>query len=186
MAGPIVSTPFQRGRPVGWAELEALRNEMARLKPNSGVGYRLNQSPSGWSLSIPAATGGGGGGGATAVCPFKVTTANPSPSNWKFKIEFGLIAGKIPTGMFAGGVPALIMDWSDGWVLAAVTFVEDQITIETVSFEVQEDIPANTETIAYYPIAYLSTDSTGTDPVQVIQNLCATPIPSVCDLLFVP
>jgi hypothetical protein len=182
MAGPIVSTPFQRGRPVGWAELEALRNEMARLKPNSGVGYRLNQSPSGWSLSIPSATTGGGS--TTVVCPFQVTTANKGDI-WKFKIEFGLIAGKIPTGMFAGGVPPLIMDWSDGWVLAAVTFVKDQVTIETVSFEVQQHIPANTETIAYYPIAYLSTDSTGTDPVQVIQNLCATPMPSVCDLLFV-
>jgi len=183
MAGPIVSTPFQRGRPVGWAELEALRNEIARLKPNSGVGYRLNQSPSGWSLSISSATGGGG---ATAVCPFKVTTANTSQSQWKFKIQFGFIGGKIPTGMFPGDLPPLIMEWTDGWVVTVVTFVTDKVDVDTVLFEVHATIPANTETTAYYPIAYISTDTT--DPenqAQLIQNLCATPVPSVCDLVFV-
>jgi hypothetical protein len=175
---------FRSGQELNSTLLNQLSDGIRRAQVTSVIGGTFSSAPGGTAIIINAQTRGGSG--STAVCPFQVTTANTSPSDWKFKIEFGLIGGKIPTGMFAGGVPALIMDWTDGWVLAAVTFVEDQVTIETVSFQVQQDIPANTETIAYYPIAYLSTDSTGTEPVQVIQNLCATPMPSVCDLLFVP
>jgi len=167
------------------AQLNNITSEIRANTLLQGVGYTVNRGLGGTSLSITPGLINGGGGGATAVCPFQVTTANEG-EDWKFKIEFGLIGGKIPTGMFAGGVPALIMDWSDGWVLAAVTFVADQVTVDTVSFTVNADIPANTETIAYYPIAYISTGSTSGTPTQVIQNLCATPMPSVCDLLFVP
>jgi len=163
-----------------------LNNITSEIRANTllqGVGYTVNRGLGGTSLSITP--GLIGGGGSTASCPFQVTTANEGDT-WKFKIEFGLIAGKIPTGMVAGGMPALIMDWTDGWVLAAVTFVADQVTVDTVSFIVNADILVNTEITAYYPIAYISTDSTGGTPTQIIQNLCATPIPSVCDLLFVP
>jgi hypothetical protein len=178
MAGPIVSTPFQRGRPVGWAELEALRNEIARLKPNNGVGYRLNQSPSGWSLSIPSATTGGGKSG----CPFAVSTANPDPEHWKFTIAWGLIGGKLPEGMAPNNDPEFSMDWTDGWVVAACTFVENDVVLDTVKFEVHEDIPANTTDTAYYAIAYIDTDSSGEEPMQRIRNVCAEPKPTVCDL----
>jgi len=178
MAGPIVSTPFQRGRPVGWAELEALRNEIARLKPNSGVGYRLNQSPSGWSLSITSATASG----AKRVCPFEVSTANTSPSDWKFTIAWGLIGGKLPEGMAPNDDPPFIQDWENGWVVAVCTFVANDVVLDTVKFEVHEDIPVNTTDTAYYAIAYIDTDSTGEEPVQRIRNVCIAPNPSVCDL----
>jgi hypothetical protein len=179
MAGPIVSTPFQRGRPVGWAELEAIRNEIARLKPNSGIGYRLNQSPSGWSLSIPSATTGGS---KASYCPFAVSTANPDPEHWKFTISWGLIGGKLPEGMSPNDDPPFLKDWENGWVVAACKFVENDVVIDTVSFEVHADIPANTTDTAYYAIAYIDTDSSGPKPVQRIQNVCVTPNPSVCDL----
>jgi hypothetical protein len=173
---------FRRGEPIDASKLNALVDGVLASRLQSGVGYTVANTSRGTSLniSLPSA-----GGASNAVCPFQVTTANEGDT-WKFSIEFGLIAGKIPTGMFAGGVPALIMDWSDGWILAAVTFVTDQVTVDTVSFIVNADILANTEITAYYPIAYISTDSTGGTPTQVIQNLCATPTPSVCDLLFVP
>jgi hypothetical protein len=177
MAGPIVSTPFQRGRPVGWAELEALRNEIARLRPNSGVGYKLNQSPSGWSLSISSATGGGG----KRICPFEVTTANKG-DDWKFSIAWGMIGGKLPEGMSPNDHPPFIMDWSDGWVVAVCMFVENDVVLDTVKFEVHADIPVNTTNAAYYAIAYIDTDSSGAEPVQRIQNVCVAPNPSVCDL----
>jgi hypothetical protein len=182
MAGPIVSTPFQRGRPVGWAELEALRNEIARLKPNSGVGYRLNQSPSGWSLSIPSPTTGSGG--ATAVCPFQVTTANEG-DDWKFTIAWGMVGVPpvLPIGMLPNNDPPLKMDWNDGWVYMRVEFVENDTAVKEVQFKNETEIPAADTTYAYYPIAYIDTDSTNSEnPTQRIQNLCSAPIPSVCDL----
>ena len=173
---------FHSGQELNSTLLNQLSDGIRRNQITSVIGGTFTSTPGGTAIMIDAQTRGGGG--STAVCPFQVTTANEGDT-WKFKIEFGLIAGKIPTGMFAGGVPALIMDWTDGWVLAAVTFVTDQVAVDTVSFTVNANIPANTETIAYYPIAYISTGS-GETPTQLIQNLCATPIPSVCDLLFVP
>ena len=173
---------FRSGQELNSTLLNQLSDGIRRNQITSVIGGTFTSTPGGTAIVIDAQTRGGGG--STAVCPFQVTTANVG-DNWKFKIEFGLIAGKIPTGMFAGGVPALIMDWTDGWILAAVTFVTDQVTVDTVSFTVTADIPENTETTAYYPIAYISTGS-GETPTQLIQNLCATPIPSVCDLLFVP
>jgi len=188
MPGPIVSTPFYRGRPVEWAALEAIRNEIARLKPNGGVGYKLNQSASGWSLSIPSSTGGGGGS-STAVCPWQVSTANTSPSEWKITIAWGLVGpqGVLPIGMQYSDDPPLLMDWQDGFVVMTVTFKSDSGLIDTVKFEIKDTIPEQSETEAYYPIARISTvtPSGGGDPQQVIQNLCSAPVPSVCDLKFV-
>jgi len=186
MAGPIVSTPFQRGRPVGWAELEALRNEMARLKPNSGVGYRLNQSPSGWSLSIPAATGGGGGG--ATVCPFLVKEANKTPEEWAITIAWGLVGVPpvLPDGMEPTNDPPISIDWTDGWVCMKVDFVEDDTAIQSVSFQISNDIPEADETYAYYPIAYIFTTTVNGYEIQNIRNLCSAPSPSVCDLALPP
>jgi hypothetical protein len=174
---------FRSGQELNSTLLNQLSDGIRRAQVTSVIGGTFSSTPGGTAIMIDAQTRGGSG--STVVCPFQVTTANEG-EDWKFKIEFGLIGGKIPTGMFAGGVPALIMDWTDGWVLAAVTFVADQVTVDTVTFTVNADIPANTATIAYYPIAYILTDSTGGTPTQVIQNLCATPVPSVFDLLFVP
>jgi hypothetical protein len=165
------------------AQLNNITSEIRANTLLQGVGYTVNRGLGGTSLSI---TPGLIGGGSTAVCPFKVTIANKSPSEWKFRIQFGFIGGKIPTGMFPGDLPPLIMEWTDGWVLAVVTFVIDKVDVDTVLFELHPTIPANTETTAYYPIAYISTDTTDPEnPAQLIQNLCATPVPSVCDLVFV-
>lgn len=173
---------FRSGQEINSTLLNHLSDGIRRNQITSVIGGTFMSTPGGTAIMIDAQTRGGSG--SPAVCPFRVSTANEG-DDWKFKIEFGLIAGKIPTGMFAGGVPPLIMAWQDGWILVAVTFVTDQVTVDTVSFTVNADIPANTETIAYYPIAYIATSS-GETPSQLIQNLCATPIPSVCDLLFVP
>jgi len=173
---------FRSGQEINSTLLNQLSDGIRRNQITSVIGGTFTSTPGGTAIMIDAQTRGGSG--SPAVCPFRVSTANEG-DDWKFKIEFGLIAGKIPTGMFAGGVPPLIMAWQDGWILAAVTFVTDQVSVDTVSFTVNEDIPANTETIAYYPIAYIST-GLGEPPTQLIQNLCATPIPSVCDLLFAP
>jgi hypothetical protein len=79
------------------------------------------------------------------------------------------------------------MDWEDGWVLAYVEFVTNAVAVQSVNIVVNADIPANTDVGAYYPLAYIFTDSTDPEnPTQVIQNLCSQPTPSVCDLAFTP
>lgn len=177
---------FRRGEPIGADKLNALVDSVLANRLQPGKGYVVSNTSRGTSLNITAG-GGGTVGGTAALCPFEVTTANVSPSEWKFKVEFGLIGGKIPTGMYPGGIPPLIMDWVDGWVLAYVEFVTDGVTVQSVNIVVNADIPANTDVGAYYPLAYIYTDSTDPEnPVQVIQNLCSQPTPSVCDLAFTP
>jgi hypothetical protein len=175
---------FRRGEPIAADKLNALVDGVLANRLQPGRGYVVTNTSRGTSLNITA-TGGGAVGGAAAFCPFEVTTANVSPSEWKFKVEFGLIGGKMPTGMYPGGIPPLIMDWVDGWVLAYVEFVTDGVAVQSVNIVVNADIPANTDVGAYYPLAYIFTDSTDPEnPVQVIQNLCSQPVPSVCDLAF--
>jgi len=176
---------FQSGQPLKAADLETLVRHIRDTEITSVVGGRLSRVSGGQSIIIdsPATSSAGG----SAVCPFQVTTANASPSQWKFKVEFGLIGGKVPTGMFPGGIPPLIMDWEDGWVLAYVYWKTDTTQIDGVTIVVNADIPANTEVGAYYPLAYIFTDSTNSEnPTQAIQNLCSQPNPSVCDLIFTP
>jgi hypothetical protein len=65
--------------------------------------------------------------------------------------------------------------------------VTNAVAVQSVNIVVNADIPANTDVGAYYPLAYIFTDSTDPEnPVQVIQNLCSQPTPSVCDLAFTP
>jgi hypothetical protein len=175
---------FRRGEPIGADKLNALVDGVLANRLQPGNGYVVTNTSRGTSLNI---TAGGGGAVTAALCPFKVTTANEG-NDWKFKVEWGLIGGKIPTGMYPGGDPPLIMPWEDGWVCAYVTFVTDRVTVDTVNIVAgNTDIPENTVDGAYYPLAYLHTDSTDPEnPVQVIDNMCTQPVPSVCDLVFSP
>jgi hypothetical protein len=157
-----------------------LNNITSEIRANTllqGVGYTVNRGLGGTSLSITP----GLIGGSTAVCPFQVTTANEG-DDWKFTVAWGLIGGKLPEGMSPNDDPPFKMDWDDGWVVAACTFVANDVVLDTVIFEVRADIPANTTDTAYYAVAYIDIDSSGDEPVQRIRNVCGTPNPSVCDL----
>jgi hypothetical protein len=178
---------FRSGQELNSTLLNQLSDGIRRAQVTSVIGGTFSSTPGGTAIIIDAQVRGGGSGGTATLCPFEVTAANVSPSEWKFKVEFGLIGGKIPTGMYPGGIPPLIMDWADGWVLAYVEFVTNAIAVQSVNIVVNADIPANTDVGAYYPLAYIFTDSTDPEnPVQVIQNLCSQPTPSVCDLAFTP
>lgn len=183
----MIPYEIQRGREITPENWNSMVQQVRANTPKSGSGYALDKSPGGWALRMPRmASGGGGTAVASAFCPFEVTTANDG-NNWKFRVEFGLIGGKIPTGMYPGGIPPLIMDFVDGWVCAKVSFVTNQVAVDAVIITVETSIPANTDTFAYYPLAYIFTDSTDPEnPTQVIQNLCSQPTPSVCDLAFTP
>ena len=163
-----------------------LNNITSEIRANTllqGVGYTVNRGLGGTSLSI---TPGliGGGSGSTAVCPFQVTTANVGNTG-KFTVAWGMVGVPpvLPIGMLPNNVPPLTMPFLDGWVYMRVEFVTDDTAVKEVQFKNTAEIPAADTTYAYYPIAYIDTDSTDpTNPVQRIQNLCSAPIPSVCDL----
>ena len=170
---------FRRGEPIEAAKLNALVDGVLANRLQPGKGYMVTNTSRGTSLNITAS----GGGAATAVCPFRVTTANEG-DDWKFAIAWGMVGVPpvLPIGMQANNDPPLVMDWADGWVYMRVKFVTDDTAVKEVQFKNEAEIPAADTTYAYYPIAYIDTDSSGEEPTQRIQNLCSSPIPSVCDL----
>jgi hypothetical protein len=172
---------FRSGQELNSTLLNQLSDGIRRNQITSVIGGTFTSTPGGTAIVIDAQTRGGGG--STAVCPFQVTTANEGDT-WKFSIAWGMVGVPpvLPIGMLPNNVPPLTMTWSDGWVYMRVEFVEDDTAVKEVTFEIAEEIPPADETYAYYPIAYIDTDSSGEEPTQRIQNLCSAPIPSVCDL----
>ncbi|MCX8511867.1 MAG: hypothetical protein ORN83_08905 [Chthoniobacteraceae bacterium] len=174
---------FRRGEPIDASKLNALVDGVLAGRLQPGVGYTVANTSRGTSLniSLPSA------GGSTAVCPFQVTTANEG-DNWKFSIAWGMVGFPpvLPIGMLPNNKPPLTMTWSDGWVYMRVEFIEYDTAVKEVAFEIAEEIPPPDIQYAYYPIAYLDTDSSGENPTQRIQNLCSSPVPSVCDLALLP
>lgn len=71
---------FNRGTPITADHLNSLVNEIRINSLTAGLGYTLNRTPSGTSLSInQQATNGGGSGGASGECPFLVTDVSEAP-----------------------------------------------------------------------------------------------------------
>jgi len=163
------------------AQLNNITSEIRANTLLQGVGYTVNRGLGGTSLSITP--GLIGGGGSTAICPFQVTTANEGDT-WKFSVAWGMVGVPpvLPIGMLPNNVQPLTMTWNDGWVYMQVEFVTDDTAVYAVRFENEEEIPPADTQYAYYPVAYIDTDSSGETPVQRIQNLCSAPMPSVCDL----
>jgi hypothetical protein len=182
----MIPFEIQRGRPLTPENYNALVQTVMANRLAPGAGYTVIQTPRGTALAIAPQRGGGGSAG---VCPWQVSTANTSPSEWKITIAWGLVGpqGVLPIGMQYDDKPPLTMDFVDGFVVMTVTFKTDSGLIDTVKFEIKPAIPEQSETEAYYPIARISTVTPdgGGDPQQVIQNLCSAPQPSCCDLKFV-
>lgn len=177
---------FRSGQEINSTLLNQLSDGIRRNQITSVIGGTFTSTPGGTAIVIDAQTRGGGG--STAVCPFQVTTANVG-DDWKFKIAWGMVGVPpvLPIGMLPNNVPPLTMPFLDGWVYMRVEFVTDDTAVKEVQFKNTEEIPPADDTYAYYPIAYIDTDSTDPgNPVQRIQNLCSAPIPSVCDLALPP
>ena len=171
---------FRSGQELNSTLLNQLSDGIRRAQVTSVIGGTFSSTPGGTAIIIDAQTRGGG---STAVCPFQVTTANEGDT-WKFSIAWGMVGVPpvLPISMLPNNNPPLTMDWNDGWVYMQVEFVTDDTAVKEVQFKNGSAIPPADTTYAYYPIAYIDTDSSGETPVQRIQNLCSAPIPSVCDL----
>ena len=172
---------FQPGQPLKASDLETLVRHIRDNEITSVVGGRLSRVSGGQSIIIDPPTRGGGGG---TVCPFLVQEANKSPEEWAITIAWGLVGMPpvLPDGMTPTDDPKFSLKWTDGWVCMKVDFVKDDTAIQSVSFEISENIPEADETYAYYPIAYIFTTIVDSYQIQNIRNLCSAPTPSVCDL----
>jgi hypothetical protein len=182
----MIPSEIQRGRPLTPENYNSLVQTVMANRLAPGAGYTVIQTPRGTALAI--APQRGGGGGSAGVCPWQVSLDVTDPQTPKITIAWGLVGpqGVLPIGMQYSDNPKLTINWQNGFVVMTVTFKSDSGLIDTVKFEIKTDIPEQSETEAYYPIARLSTVTPeGGDPQRIIQNLCSAPVPSVCDLKFV-
>jgi len=169
------------------SDLNQLSDEIRAAQITSVMGGRFTRGPGGTALVIDPGTSTGGSS-STMPCPWQVSAANKSASDWRITIAWGLVMpqGVLPIGMQMTDDPPLDLAWTDGYVLMTVTFKANSTLIDTAKFEIKAAIPAQSENEAYYPIARLITkiDNAG-QPYQKILNLCSAPVPSVCDLKYV-
>jgi hypothetical protein len=177
---------FQSGQPLKASDLETLVRHIRDNEITSVVGGRLSRVSGGQSIIIDSAAKNGRGSGGT--CPFMVEEANKTPQDWAITIAWGLVGMPpvLPDGMVPTNDPPISINWTDGWVCMKVDFVQDDTAIQSVSFEISNNIPEADETYAYYPIAYIFTTTVNGYQIQNIKNLCSAPSPSVCDLALPP
>ena len=174
---------FRRGFELVSSELNKLSNAIRAASVTSVIGGTFTRTPGGTTIIVNDQVRGGGGGGTVAVCPFKVTDVSTA-EQLKINIAWGVIANRIPTGMFPNDDPQLVMDITDSsFVYAAITFDLDTLNVSGVAFSVEPEIQSNTTTTQYWLIATVTVDNTGPSPViSKILNVCQQPYASPCQL----
>ena len=122
--------------------------------------------------------------GNTSNCPFGVTGVAKG-DDWQIKIAYGEVQGVTPENMSTA--EDYLIAWKDGTVVMEVTFKDQSVDIDKITFTIktdQQDI-VNTDTEAYYAIARLDTYNDGDgEPAPNITNYCYMPNPCVCDLVY--
>jgi hypothetical protein len=174
---------FRRGFELVSAELNKLSNAIRAASITSVINGSFTRTPGGTTIIIGDQVRGGGGGGSTAFCPFKVTDASTS-TELKINIAWGVIANRIPTGMFPNDSPQLVMTIeSSVFVYAAITFDLDTLNVSGISFVTDAEVKTNTTTTQYWLIATVTVDTTGESPViSKTMNVCQEPYASPCQL----
>lgn len=176
---------FERGKPIEASKLNSMLDLLRQAIVQPGAGYSVTRNWGGTSLTIldKSTAVGAGGGTAVAACPFEVTDVSTA-EQLKINIAWGVIANRIPTGMFPNNDPQLVMDITDSsFVYAAITFDLDTLNVSGVAFSVESEIQANTTTTQYWLIATVTVDNTGLAPViSKILNVCQQPYASPCQL----
>jgi len=177
---------FERGKPIEASKLNTIIDLLRQAIVQPGRGYSVTRNWGGTSLSIidkSTATGSGGGGTAEAFCPFKVTDASDA-EGLKVLVQWGVMAGRIPTGMFPNDDPQLKLDITGTcYVYAQIDWDRNTLQSTGCSFTTSTDVRTNTTTSTFQLVATVHVDTTGTDPViDKIMNVCLQPIESPCGL----
>jgi hypothetical protein len=176
---------FERGKPIEASKLNTMIDLLRQAIVQPGRGYSVTRNWGGTSLSIidKSTATGSGGGGTAAICPFEVTDAS-ADNLLKINVAWGVIANRIPTGMFPNDDPQLVMTIEGSvFVYAAITFDLDTLNVSGVSFVTGAEVKTNTTTTQYWLIATVTVDTTGESPViSKIMNVCQEPYASPCQL----
>lgn len=143
--------------------IERLCDWLKATQPVDGLGMSMTQTPNGRVLN---ATGGGTSGGASArIYSFQVLDAS-TESTKKVRIRLGTVKSDgalwIPTGMFPGDTPPLIMDavGTDGVVALKMT-VDANGDTTAAEIYVGATQPADSSTVGYWLLGTYGTDTEG-------------------------
>ena len=163
--------------------IQRLNAAIRQVQIRPGPGYRLQQTGGGTTLVIDRGTIGGGK--ATVVCPYFECTDASEGAALKVKVAQSQIAGRWPDGMGLDFPPFVLSIYASSYIYAKVTYDTTALTIlpesDAITISASETIQANTAEDVYI---LLATVVVGGDPAAIteINNVCAQPVPSPCDL----
>lgn len=139
---------------------DALCDWLDAIQPVAGLGVSISQQPHGRVIS--AAGGAGGASGGSRVVSFQVTDAS-TESTKKVRIRLGTVKSDgslwIPTGMFLGDTPPLIMDvvGTDGVVCLKMT-VDGNGDTTAAEIYIGASQPSDGTTNGYWLLGTYATD----------------------------
>jgi hypothetical protein len=174
---------FRRGLELVSSELNKLSNAIRSASITSVVGGRFTRTPGGTTLVIEQQPIVGTGGGGTVFCPFKVTDASTT-DQLKIQIQWGVIAGRVPTGMFPNDDPPLKLDIAGTcYVYAQIDWDRSTLQSTGCSFTTSETVLPNTTTSTFQLVATVHVN-TDVSPAVIdkIMNVCQQPVESPCGL----
>ena len=177
---------FERGKPIEASKLNTMIDLLRQAIVQPGAGYSVTRNWGGTSLTIldksPAA--GSGTGNAEAFCPFKVTDASDT-QGLKALVQWGVMVGRIPTGMFPNDDPQLKLNITETcYVYAQIDWDRNTLQSTGCSFTTSTDIKANTTTSTFQLVAtvHVNADDPQNKVIDKIMNVCLQPIESPCGL----
>ena len=172
---------FERGKPIEASKLNTMIDLLRQAIVQPGRGYSVTRNWGGTSLSIidkSTATGT-----ASTLCPFQVSNASEGTS-LKVNVQWGIIAGMIPTGMNPQDDPQLVLNIeSSCFIYAMITYDLDTLLPNSVSFSVEDAIVENTPDTQYWLVASVVVEDS---VITKILNVCQQPYASPCSLATAP
>jgi hypothetical protein len=178
---------FHRGMPVTADQLNSLVDWVRRNTLTAGVGYTLNQSPGGTSLSLRQESAGGAGGSAATLCSWRVEDISEVISgrlHLKIRVHCEAVrpSGRYPTDTSAE-TPYRDIDLGDnreaGWTGVYVEIKVDQknnilagddgINIHEVNGWVEGN---SVRQVTYIAGVTISDDGKGGVYISYIDNYC--------------
>lgn len=184
----IPPVPFQRGAPISADNLNTLVEYVKQNTLRPGIGYTLNQTPGGTSLSIsPPNSSGGGAGTVDAPCSFRVTDVSERDEDGNLILKLNVKCEPIqPSGRWPTGTseesPNKVYNLGErapGWFVVYIQINVDQqnsILEGDDGINIYDDTKwvegSSVNQITYLAGVTISADTENKSYISYIENYC--------------
>lgn len=183
---------FRKGLELVSAQLNKLSQGIRAAQVTSVIGGSFARTPAGTTIIINQQATGGGGGAVALPCPFEATNAS-TETQQRVEIKQGMVATGNPSNPYQWpdgmgiGFPAYYLEiTSSGYIYCKIVFDIPSYLVSSdptgITFLFSPTLLSNTETDQYFLMATIEFDG----EIKNINNVCTSPIPDPCLLIYVP